>query len=294
MQPETLQILKKYHIKLDKRKGQNYLINEDILLKILEHAKLSSDDTILEIGAGIGTLTIPLARQTKKIIAIEQDPRIASVLKKRLKELEIINVEVIVADAVKTDFPAYNKVVSNLPYQISSPITFKLLENDFDFAILMYQLEFAKRMIAQPGESNYSRLSLMIHYCADVEMLFEVPKEYFYPPPKISSAVTKLTPNKKVQVDKNLINISRALFQHKKKKTRNALLDSFHEIADLDKNIEKDIIQKLDQNLMNTRVIKLTPEEVMEINIRLKYLMEDYKKIANGKNIKIMEMDHEK
>lgn len=280
MSSETLQILKKYHIKLDKRKGQNYLINEHVLSKILEFTELSSDDTILEIGPGIGTLTIPLARETRKIIAIEQDPQIAPILKKRLNKLEISNVEVIVADAVKIDFPAFNKVISNLPYQISSPITFKLLKNDFDFAILMYQLEFANRMIAQPGDSNYSRLSLMMHYCADVEMLFEVPREDFYPSPKISSAVIKLAPHKKARIDKKLINLSRALFQHKKKKTRNALLDSFHEIADLDKNSRKDIIQKLDQNLMDKRVIKLTPEEVLKINMQVNSLIKNFKSIS--------------
>ena len=95
------------------------------------------------------------------MIAVEQDQKIAAVLNKRLKKLNISNVEVMVADAVKTDFPYFNKVVSNLPYKISSPITFKLLEYDFDFAVLMYQLEFAERMVAKPGESNYSRLSLM-------------------------------------------------------------------------------------------------------------------------------------
>src|SRR5690606_4104283 len=97
-------------------------------------------------------------------------------------------------DATRLDFPYFNKVVSNLPYQISSPITFKLLEYDFDFAILMYQLEFAQRMVAKPGESNYSRLSVMMSLCSHTELLFNVPRKAFIPPPRISSAVIKLTP----------------------------------------------------------------------------------------------------
>jgi 16S rRNA (adenine1518-N6/adenine1519-N6)-dimethyltransferase len=101
---ETLQILKKYHIKLDKRKGQNYLIRQNILLKILDYAELSHDDTVLEIGPGIGTLTIPMACKVKKVIAIEQDQKIASVLKKRLKHSGITNLEFINADAIKFDF----------------------------------------------------------------------------------------------------------------------------------------------------------------------------------------------
>ena len=218
---ETLRILKENNIRLDRRKGQNYLIDPNILHKIVDHADLSPDDIVLEIGAGIGTLTIPLAEHAKKVIAVEQDQKIASILEKRLEELNISNVEVLVADAVKTDFPEFNKVVSNLPYKISSPITFKLLEYDFNFAVLMYQLEFAERMVAKPGDSNYSRLSLMLHFCADIEMLFEVSKHAFFPNPKISSAVIRLIPNKKAEIDEFFVKVSRALFQHKKKKVKN-------------------------------------------------------------------------
>lgn len=270
MLTDTLQVLKKYNVRLDRRKGQNYLINGDVVFKILDHAKLSLDDTVLEIGPGIGTLTLPMASEAKKIVAIEQDQKIATILKKRLIKSGTSNVEVLVADATEIDFPEFNKVVSNLPYQISSPITFKILKHGFDFAILMYQLEFARRMVANPGDSNYSRLSLMMHYCADVEMLFDVPPGDFYPRPKISSSVIKLSPDKKVEINEYLINVSRALFQHKKKKTRNALIDSFHEIADLDKKTAKEIVQILDDELLDKRVLKLDPEEVLHISNQLK------------------------
>jgi len=268
---DTLQILKKYNIKLNKRKGQNYLVNPNIIQKILKYSELSPADNILEIGPGIGTLTIPMAREVEKITAIEQDQKIAGVLKKRLNQMGINNVEVVNSDATEIDFPEFNKVISNLPYQISSPITFKLLKYEFDFAILMYQLEFARRMVAVPGDSNYSRLSLMLYYCTDVELLFDLPPEDFHPPPKISSAVVKLRPNKKIKLDNTLINVSRALFQHKKKKTRNALMDSFHEIADLDKITKKSIINKLDPNLLNKRVLNLNPEEVFSLSQELEY-----------------------
>lgn len=271
---DTLQILNKYNIRLNRKKGQNYLVNRNIVLKILDNAKLSWDDTVLEIGPGLGTLTIPMAAEARKIIAVEQDQRIATVLTKRLNKSGISNVEVLVADATKIDFPGFNKVVSNLPYQISSPITFKILKHNFDFAILMYQLEFAERMVAKPGDSNYSRLSLMTNYCADVEMLFHVPREDFHPQPRISSAVIKLKPNKKVEVDNNLINVSRALFQHKKKKTRNALLDSFHEIAELDKTESKEMVGKLDQEMLDKRVLKLNPDEVLTLSRDIEYLLE--------------------
>jgi 16S rRNA (adenine1518-N6/adenine1519-N6)-dimethyltransferase len=270
---ETLKILKENNIRLDRRKGQNYLVDSNILHKIVSYADLSPGDTVLEIGAGIGTLTIPLAEHAKKVIAVEQDQKIAAVLEKRLQKLNISNVEVLAEDAVKTDFPPFNKVVSNLPYKISSPITFKLLKYDFDFAVLMYQLEFAERMVAKPGESNYSRLSLMLHFYANIEMLFEVSKHAFFPNPKISSAVIKLIPDKKAEIDEFFVKTTRALFQHKKKKVRNALLDSFHEIAEVDKKEAKEIVSKLDERLLSERVVKLEPDEVMVISGELKKLI---------------------
>src|SRR5664280_3415959 len=148
MLSETLKILNKDGIKLDKRKGQNYLIDHNVLSQIIQSADLSKKDTILEIGAGIGTLTIPLAKDAGNVIAVEQDRKIAQILIKRLDKLHISNVEVVVGDATKIDFPKFNKVVSNLPYKISSPITFKILEKKFELAVLMYQMEFAERMIA--------------------------------------------------------------------------------------------------------------------------------------------------
>ncbi len=281
---DTLKILKTHNVRLNKRKGQNYLIDSHILTKILNYANVSSNDTVLEIGPGIGTLTIPLARTANKIVAVEQDEKIAGILKERLNNLNISNVEVIIGDAVKTSLPSFNKVVSNLPYQISSPITFKILKEDFDFGILMYQQEFAERMIAKPGNTNYSRLSVMLHFCADVGFLFKVSKQSFFPQPKISSAVIKLTPNNKSNIDEFFLKTSRALFQHKKKKVRNALIDSFHEILDMDKNFVKELVSNLDEKLVNQRVFKLTPEEIMTVSDQLKYYTE---------RVKTGDMNHE-
>lgn len=272
---ETLKILKENNIRLDRRKGQNYLIDSNILQKIVNYADISKDDTILEIGAGIGTLTIPLAEVAGKIIAVEQDQKIAAILEKRISDSGISNIEVLTADATKVNFPKFNKVVSNLPYKISSPITFKLLEYDFDFAVLMYQLEFAQRMIAKPGDSNYSRLSLMLHFCTDIELLFEVSKHCFFPEPKISSAVIKLIPDRKAYIDDFFIKTSRALFQHKKKKVRNALLDSFHEISHVDKKEAKEIVSKLNPDLLSERAVKLDPDKVMAISKQLKDIVKN-------------------
>lgn len=270
MLSDTLRILKKNGIKLDKRKGQNYLINPEVLSKIIGCSELSTNDSVLEIGAGIGTLTIPLSENVGKVFAVEQDRKVARVLEKRLEELELDNVEVIVDDATQIDLPSTNKVVANLPYQISSPITFKILETPFEMAVLMYQKEFAQRMVASPGDRNYSRLSVMMYLYSEVEILFDVSENDFFPKPKVASAVIKMKPKINVDIDPLFLDVTRAMFQHKKKKIRNALIDSYHEIAYMDKSELKTIISQLDQNMMNERVFKMSPEELLKISNDIK------------------------
>lgn len=273
---KTFNLLKKHQIRLDRRKGQNYLIHDQILSRIVENSQLNDSDVVLEIGAGIGTLTIPLAENASKVVAVEQDKRIVPVLRERLRQEGISNVEILEGDATRLDFPYFNKVVSNLPYQISSPITFKLLEYDFDFAILMYQLEFAQRMVAKPGESNYSRLSVMMSLCSHTELLFNVPRKAFIPPPRISSAVIKLTPQTNHDVDGFFVKTCRALFQHKKKKSGKALLQSFHEISDrgLERDAIRNLISQIDNKLIEERVFKLNPAEILMISTQLEDAME--------------------
>ena len=137
----TKDILNQYGIKLNKNLGQNYLIDKNKRDQIINFGNITKDDVILEIGTGIGTLTIELAKRAKKVIAIEQDVKICEILTQRLKNEKIDNVELINDDALKIEFPKFNKIISNLPYQISSPITFKFLKYDFDLAVLMYQKE---------------------------------------------------------------------------------------------------------------------------------------------------------
>lgn len=269
---ETRDILKKHQIQLKKRKSQHYLVNSSILDRIIQKADLSISDTVLDIGAGIGTLTIPLSEEVEKVVAIERDPHIADVLRERLKNEKITNVDVLEGDATRLKLPAFNKVVSNLPYQISSPITFRLLEYDFEFAILMYQLEFAERMVAKPGDSKYSRLSVMINLKANVEKLFTVPKGAFIPRPRVSSAVVKLKPKKDVYLDEFFFKITRALFQHKRKKAKKALLDSYHEWAP-DKKVAREMLSRIDPKLMEKRPFQMHPENIIKISMELKILM---------------------
>lgn len=278
---ETKKILQDNGIRLNKNLGQNYLIDDFKRKKIINYGNLGKDDVVLEIGPGIGTLTIELAKRSKKVIAIEQDTTIFNILKDRLAKEGITNVELINGDAVKVDFPKFNKIVSNLPYQISSPISFKFLEYDFDTAILMYQKEFADRMNGKVGTKQYSRLSAMLYYKADIEFLTKVSPESFIPSPKVDSAVIKLTPK---ELDKSISKedykiyskVVKALFQHKNKKAKNALIDSRKEVGFKDKKELKQILnQAEDENpelktLLLERTVKLSPEEIMKIAIILK------------------------
>jgi len=272
----TKDILNQNGIKLNKSLGQNYLIDKNKRDQIINFGDISKDDVILEIGTGIGTLTIELAKKAKKVIAIEQDKNICKILAKRLKDEKIDNVELINDDALKVDFPHFNKIISNLPYQISSPITFKFLDYDFDLAILMYQKEFADRMNGEVGSKNYSRLSAMLYFKCDVEKLTDVSCESFIPKPQIDSTVVRLNPNenKIPQKDfKTYSKFTKALFQHRNKKIRNALIDSRHIISNIDKKVLKKRLNAIeDEELLEylkKRVVVLTPEEILFISQKL-------------------------
>ena len=278
----TKDILNQYGIKLNKNLGQNYLIDRNKRDQIVNFANLTKEDTVLEIGSGIGTLTIELAKKAKRVIAIEQDEKICKILAKRLKDENIDNVELINDDAVKVEFPEFNKIVSNLPYQISSPITFKFLDYDFDLAILMYQKEFAERMNGEVGSKNYSRLSAMLYFKCEVEKLTDVSCESFIPKPKIDSSVVKLTPKENDLTKdefKTYSKFAKALFQHRNKKIKNALIDSRHIIANIDKKVLKARLNEIDderlEEYLKMRVVMLRPEEILLISQELNPLFEE-------------------
>ena len=272
----TKDILSRHGIKLNKNLGQNYLIDKNKRDQIINFGDISKEDVILEIGTGIGTLTLELAKRAKKVIAIEQDQKICEILAQRLEDEKIDNVELINDDALKVDFPPFNKIISNLPYQISSPITFKFLNYDFDLAILMYQKEFASRMNGEVGTKNYSRLSAMLYFKCDVEKLTDVSNESFIPKPQIDSTVVKLTPKENIISDEDFRTYSKftkALFQHRNKKIKNALIDSRHIISNIDKKVLKKRLNTIDDErlveYLKMRVVMLTPEEILYISKKL-------------------------
>jgi 16S rRNA (adenine1518-N6/adenine1519-N6)-dimethyltransferase len=236
--------------------GQHFLIDERVLARIISYAKLKKFDKVLEIGAGAGNLTAALAEKAGKVYAIEWDRKLAETLENR----KIKNVKVICGDALKVDFPKFNNVVANLPYSISSDITFKLLRHDFRLGILMYQYEFAKRMIANAGTKDYSRLSVAVQYFAKVRILETVPRTAFYPMPEVRSAIVEVIPSKAdygVADEGFFFKFITALFTQRRKKLKSAV----NYAADmLDINL-----QDFDFPRKDERVEKLSPRELAEL-----------------------------
>jgi len=239
------------------KKDQHFLIDNQVLERIIEYGKLTSSDTVLEIGAGYGNLTAKLAKKAGKVIAIEVDPQLAPSIKKAQ------NLEVIIRDALKEEFPYFNKVISNLPYSISSPVTFKLLQHGFELGILMYQHEYAKRLVASPGSKDYGRLSIMVQYHARVDILEVVSRHAFSTPPEVDSAIVRIVPGPppyEVRDVDFFMRFITAAFSRRRKKLRNAILNNAAMLG-----IKESALEKLPQNIIEQRAETLSPEELANL-----------------------------
>ncbi|KAI7907714.1 dimethyladenosine transferase [Cokeromyces recurvatus] len=177
--------------------GQHILKNPLVAQGIVDKANLVSSDTVLEIGPGTGNLTVRILPACKKVYAVEMDPRLAAELQKRVHGTsEQKKLNILLGDFMKTDLPYFDVCISNTPYQISSVLVFKLLEHRplFRVAILMFQREFALRLVAKPGDELYCRLSVNVQLLAKVDHVMKVGKNNFRPPPKVESSVVRLEP----------------------------------------------------------------------------------------------------
>jgi len=243
------------------KSDQYILIDDPVLHRIIAYAGLRESDVVLEIGAGTGVLTEKLAERAERVIAIESDPSFVSLLDQHFKSTNNTNntnVEIVHGDALKIEFPWFNKIVSNLPYSISSQITFKLLEYPFETAILMYQYEFAKRMAASHGSKDYGRLSISVQYKTNVELLEIVPATAFSPEPSVRSAIVRLTtraPEYDVLNYEFFSKFLNAVFSQRRKKLRNSI-KSFADIRGMD----------IPEDLLNLRPEELPAYRLAEIS----------------------------
>ena len=259
--------------------SQNFLVNSSILERQIEYADINENDSVLEIGGGTGVLTERLAKKAGKVFCIEFDRQLAPYLKRKFKNNT--NVEIIQGDALKIDLPKTNKIVANLPYHISSPITFKLLDYGFELAVLMYQLEFAKRMIAEPSTDDYSRLSVNLQYQAEVEILEKISKKNFYPPPKVDSAIVKIIPLEKefpVEV-KYFRQVTRLLFNTKNKLVSSVFYDYFKRKIAKEERIS--FKKQIDDSITysSKRVRELSINELVQITQEIVKTLTNLKKL---------------
>ncbi|KAH7350891.1 S-adenosyl-L-methionine-dependent methyltransferase [Rhexocercosporidium sp. MPI-PUGE-AT-0058] len=177
--------------------GQHILKNPGVAEAIVAKANLKPTDTVLEVGPGTGNLTVRILEKAKKVIAVELDPRMAAEVTKRVQgKPEQKRLEVLLGDVIKTELPPFDICISNTPYQISSPLVFKLLAlpNPPRTSILMFQREFALRLTAKPGDPLYCRLSVNAQFFSKITHVMKVGKNNFRPPPQVESSVVRIEP----------------------------------------------------------------------------------------------------
>ena len=239
---DTRFIMKKYHIKANKSLGQNFLIDDKVVEKIIEGSNVNKDDLVIEIGPGLGTLTKFLLEKANKVICVELDKKMIKILEDRFSLYN--NFELLHADILKVDLNSIIKkekenssikqvkIVANLPYYITTPIIMKLLEEqlDLDSITVMVQKEVADRLIATPGDKDTGAITYSVYYYATSKAILEVPKDSFIPEPEVTSEVIKLdirkTPPVEVKSKKVMFRIIRSAFMQRRKTLLNALTNT--------------------------------------------------------------------
>ena len=239
---DTQFIMKKYKIRANKALGQNFLINQNVVDKIVESSDITKEDLVIEIGPGLGTLTKELLEKAGKVICIELDKKMIKILTDRFSLYE--NFEVIHGDVLqirlnkiikeekeKNGFESA-KIVANLPYYITTPIIMKLLEDrlDLESITVMIQKEVADRLIAIPGEKETGAITYSVYYYATSEGIMEVPNDSFIPEPEVTSKVIKLTLRKEPPVEVKsrgvMFKIIKSAFMQRRKTLLNALTNT--------------------------------------------------------------------
>lgn len=236
--------------------GQHFLIDKSIAKRQIQYAQPVIEDTILEVGPGNGVLTELLAEKAGKVIAVEKDKSLYLKLMDSLPaNVLLIHQDILCFDVSRS--VSFDKVVSNLPYEISSPFTFWLLSRPFSKAILMYQKEFAERMVATTGSSAYSRLSVALYFLAHCRILEKVSKQCFQPRPTVDSCIVELIPRNKPAFNVTdvdfFFDVVRTLFNHRRKQIKTTVKKKYHVSID-------------DLSFSQMRVEVLSPEKIGSIS----------------------------
>lgn len=257
-------ILRAYGLKPRKRLGQHFLLDEQLMERLADHAQLSNTDVVLDAGAGLGFLTEVLARRSKEVLAVELDRGLVRALRDRLASYS--NVRIIEGDVLKISLPSFNKAVSTPPYNIISKLIFWLLDRPgLDVAVLVIQEELARRLVAEPNTDDYGRLTITAYYKADVEVLEPVPRDRFWPQPDVDSVAIKLVrhpPPFKVLNEELFLALVRGLFSHRNKVVRRALRLALAALG-MDEQEARELARGAPH--ATRRVRELMPEDLAEV-----------------------------
>ena len=280
---DTMFLMKKYHIKANKSLGQNFLVDENVVDKIVEKSNISKEDLVIEIGPGLGTLTSKLLEKAGKVVAIELDKKMLNILNDRFylyDNFSLINQDVLKVDLRKLIKEEKEKngfknakIVANLPYYITTPIIMKLLEEklDLESITVMIQKEVANRLVSIPGSKSAGAITYTVYFYSIAKELLEVPNNSFIPEPEVTSEVIKLDIRKeepvKVKSKKVMFRIIKCAFMQRRKTLLNALVNTK---VFLNKEEGIKVLKELDLS-EDIRPEKLTLEDFANItNIILK------------------------
>ncbi|MDD3379480.1 MAG: 16S rRNA (adenine(1518)-N(6)/adenine(1519)-N(6))-dimethyltransferase RsmA [Candidatus Methanomethylophilaceae archaeon] len=249
---ETGRLIAETGVVPKKSKGQNFLIDARVAERHVDFADIAKTDRVLEVGPGLGILTKRLIDRSDHVFCIELDDILANYIDETYHD----RLTLIKGDAVKIDFPEFDKFVSNLPYSVSTPIIFKLLDHKFKKAVVMVQKEFADRMVADVGSPDYSRLTVNLFYKSECTILEKVPRSRFKPQPRVDSALVQIIPRPApfpVKNENMFFKITEVTFNHRRKQIGTSLRSA-------------GLIGPNDEvPYMNARVESLRPVEIAEL-----------------------------
>jgi 16S rRNA (adenine1518-N6/adenine1519-N6)-dimethyltransferase len=229
-------LLKAWNLRPKKKLGQHFLVDPSVAEMIVRRSNIKADDAVLEIGAGLGALTIPAAKAARQVYAVETDSQLIQLMKSELAVHKVGNVEIIPKSILHVDMDSLAQksnrpliVIGNLPYNISSQVLIQIVHSrtHVDRAILMFQKELAQRIRATPGNKNYGRLTVMLSYCADIKSVATVAASLFYPKPRVDSELVEINFNISRSLPAHdetmLFRVVKAAFGNRRKTLKNAL-----------------------------------------------------------------------
>ena len=265
---KTKELIREYAISPQKTFGQHFLIEPEIINDLFSLSAVSNEDNIIEIGGGLGTLTMMLARLVNKVIVFEKDPLLATLLSQRFSQN---NVQIMNQDFLEADLSKYDnfKIIANPPYEISSPIIFKALSPKVNIhsITLTLQKEYVSRLIAPVGSENYGKLTTAVSIRGNSKTGRTFPPAAFWPKPKIASTVVHIMPKEKIPdfVDyKGFKTLLTVIFNRKNKKLTNNIKSGLKFFTKTEKNAEE-IMNYFKENFPHKRSINLSPEEIIEL-----------------------------